>query len=186
MRARETCVWVAGFVLFATVARADVLPDGGWSNAEAGNGMASGNWTGSSAGSESNGNSDWGWAGAEGWQSRITTQGGYCDWSCYLSVYAQARIRWYSGQYSAAQADAQASCSMGLPPARSASARVCGSHDGGYFEDDWDNGGGSVFYAGWNNFGPYTGPEATHLVVVATNVPIESGDLRSERDSHLF
>ena len=36
MRARETCVWVAGFVLFATVARADVLPDGGWSNAEAG------------------------------------------------------------------------------------------------------------------------------------------------------
>jgi len=139
-------------------------------------GTASASYTSSSAGSQSNGSSPSGWGGGQGSQQLITTRGGECHCSYYVSASASAELHLYSGQDCAALANALADAYIGgLGGHIEASAQVSGSGTGGENPDDGDfpdpdyNQDNVVWYA-------YNGPDAYHESVAATTVASGGGD----------
>jgi hypothetical protein len=167
-------------LLVARATFAEVIESGEFEWQVGGGGSVDGDFEFSLAWSNSTGTVPGSWAGAQGRKRLEAAEVGIYECSYTLCASAQASVRWYSGQYGAAQADAYA-CIDGYVPywdSCSASIQVSGSHSGGFLLDlpdgpDW----------AWGSWVAALGPgyhvEGFHYSVAATTVASSSSDTAS-------
>jgi hypothetical protein len=172
------CACTLALLLVAPATLATVIESGDYYEETTGNGSANASRTHSSAGSQSNGSSPGGSGGADGWQQLITTRGGYCDCSYYVSAHANAELYLYSGQddsHALAQGYANAYIASGQAAERFAYAYVYGKGTGGeHIEQEDDPAPGYNQATNWWVAG--NGPDAYHCSVAASDVPSGSDD----------